>query len=394
MTWMALALLLGLVTVPADGPGDGPGAGSRDRARTTYVVALRRAPDGDAGRVGDQAARLARKYGGRIHHVYAAALRGFSATMTPAQARRLAADRRVARVEPNRVFTARTAVSRAGSVAPVTSWGLDRVNQRGLPLDGLALRGGSAAGVTAYVIDSGLRTTHTEFGGRAKHGFDAIESDSVAQDCFGHGTHVAATLGGATYGVAKDVGLVAVRVLDCDGTGTTADMVAGIDWVTRNATRPAVVNMSLQSGRSRVIDRAVRSSIASGLPYVVAAGNGGQDACRVSPAWVREAITVGASTRTDTRGAFSNRGRCLDLFAPGAEIPSAWNNDDNGIRTASGTSMASPHVAGAVALLLGAQPQATPAQLHRSLLSAATISDFDGGSPGRLLYIADSDDRR
>ncbi|MFI6393579.1 S8 family serine peptidase [Nonomuraea sp. NPDC050547] len=369
-----LALCLGLLAAP-------PVRGAVDR--DVFVVALRLPPDGDEAGVETQAAALAKQYGGEVHHIYASALRGFSASMSAEQAARLAADRRVATIEHNQVFTSQA-----------SPWGLDRVNQRRLPLDGIGVRGGSAAGVTAYVIDSGLRLSHTEFGGRARYGYDAVDSDLVAQDCYGHGTHVAGILGGATYGVAKDVQLVGVRVLDCAGYGTTAEIVAGIDWVTANARRPAVVNISLQSGRSSAIDRAVRSSIATGIPYVVSAGNQNADACEASPSGAREAITVGATTRADERAPFSNGGRCVDLFAPGVAVDSAWFTDDTSARSASGTSMATPHVSGAVALLLATSPRATPADIASVLMETSTrnvVSGLRRDTPNRLLYVGDTE---
>ncbi|WP_219825766.1 S8 family peptidase [Nonomuraea typhae] len=357
------------------------GVSAAASAAGTYVVALRRPPDGDVAGAEARAEAMTGRYGGRVHHVYASALRGFSVAMSADQAARLAANPRVAMVERNQVFSPQA-----------TPWGLDRVNQRNLPLDDVALRGGSASGVTAYVLDSGLRVTHSEFGGRAGHGYDALDDDLVADDCYGHGTHVAGILGGRTYGVAKDVGLVAVRVLDCAGFGTTADIVAGIDWVTRHAREPAVVNLSLQAGKSRAIDRAVRSSVATGLPYVVSAGNQGRDACDASPSGVAEAITVGASTDADERAPFSNDGRCVDLFAPGAAIPSAWITDDESSFTVSGTSMAAPHVAGAVALMLAGRPGSTPADIAARLAEESTknvISGLRGESPNRLLFVED-----
>ncbi|WP_206184459.1 S8 family peptidase [Thermoactinospora rubra] len=328
------------------------------------------------------AADLAVRHNGVLQHVYTSAIQGFSLRMRSADAMALAMDSRVAVIEPNRPL-------RAGA-AP--SWGLDRVNQRSLPLDGRRVHGPSASGVTAYVIDSGVRVTHRDFGGRARHGYDAVDRDPVADDCSGHGTHVAGTLAGRRYGVARDAAVVAVRVLDCEGRGTTADVVAGIDWVTRNARLPAVANVSILGSPGDILDTAVANSIAEGITYVVAAGNSDEDACGSSPARVGAALTVGATTASDTRAPFSNWGRCVDLFAPGALITSAWNTGDGASSTLSGTSMAAPHVAGAAALLLAIHPSATPAQVAQMLIGQATggaLSDVGAGSPNLLLYAED-----
>jgi len=247
----------------------------------------------------------------------------------------------------------------------------------------------SAAGVTAYVLDSGLRTTHQQFGGRASNGADFIDRTVAANnDCKGHGTHVAGTIGGSTYGVAKDVKLVGVRVLDCKGSGPYSAIIAGVDWVTAHAVKPAVANMSLGGTTSKALDDAVNRSIAKGVTYVVAAGNDNRDACAQSPARTPAAITVGATDNTDARASFSNWGSCLDLFAPGARIVSADSTSNTGTKSMSGTSMASPHVAGAAALVLAAHPTWTPAQVRDELAGRASTGVRNGGksSPDRLLY--------
>ena len=339
----------------------------------SYIVTLQ---PGEA--VSTEAQRLVRRHGGSVRENFTAAVRGFHATMTRTQARRLAADPAVKSVEQDAKIT-------ADAVQTNPTWGLDRIDQAALPLS-KSYTHRSAAGVTAYVLDTGIRVTSQEFGGRARDGYDAVDKDTVAQDCNGHGTHVAGTIGGAKYGVAKDVKLVGVRVLDCTGSGSYSAIIAGVDWVTKNAVKPAVANMSLGGSTSKTLDDAVRKSIASGVTYALAAGNENKDACQQSPARQPDAITVAATDSTDTRAAFSNFGTCVDIFAPGVKITSASNKSDNGIATMSGTSMASPHVAGAAALMLGANPKLTPQQVRDALVADASTKIQDrAGSPAKLL---------
>ncbi|MDQ0943421.1 subtilisin family serine protease [Streptomyces sp. V1I1] len=320
-------------------------------------------------------------------HTYRSVLEGFSTTMSRAKAAELAADPRVAYVEQN--STVRLNETQANA-----TWGLDRVDQRNLPLSKSYTYNTSASNVNAYIIDTGIRTSHSEFGGRASVGTDTVGGGQNGQDCQGHGTHVAGTVGGKTYGVAKGVKLIAVRVLDCSGSGTTAGVIAGVDWVTANAKKPAVANMSLGGSANTSLDNAVKKSIASGVSYAIAAGNGiilglPANACNYSPARVPEAITVGATDSSDRRASFSNYGTCLDLFAPGVNITSAWKDNDTATNTISGTSMATPHTVGVAALYLSTHATATPAQVRDALVNNATsgkVQDPRTGSPNKLLY--------
>jgi subtilisin family serine protease len=335
----------------------------------SYIVVLK-----DNGMARDavrgNADGLVGRYGGKIGFTYRAALKGFSATMTQKQAKRVAADPAVAYVEQDR-----TVQVLADQLNP-PSWGLDRVDQNDLPLNSKYSYGTEASNVTAYVIDTGINYDHSDFAGRATFGFDAFTDGRNGKDCQGHGTHVAGTVGGTTYGVAKKVKLKAVRVLNCQGGGSVSTEAAGVDWVTANAVLPAVANMSLYTGNvnepSRVLDDAVRASIRGGVTYVVAAGNFNDDSCKYSPQRVTETINVMASARTDARASFSSYGTCSDLFAPGQDIVSASYSNNSGTATMSGTSMASPHVAGAAALYLADNPAKTPAEVHRAILAAAT----------------------
>ncbi|GLZ30100.1 serine protease [Lentzea sp. NBRC 105346] len=335
----------------------------------------------------DVGSELTRKHGGKLRKAWSAALKGFSMEMTEEKAQRLAADDRVAYVEP--VIEMQVEETQSGA-----TWGLDRIDQKALPLDTKYNYATTAANVTAYILDTGIRFSHTEFGGRAVRGFDAIGDTYNGQDCQGHGTHVAGTVGGMTYGVAKQVKLVAVRVLNCQGSGTSEGIISGINWVTANAVKPAVVNMSLGGGVNSSLDQAVRNSIAAGITFAIAAGNGNssgvpQDACTLSPARVTEAITVGAIDKTDTKASFSNYGTCLDLFAPGVSITSSTMTSDTSSGLMSGTSMATPHVAGAAALYLAANPTATPLQVRDALVKAATpnmVKNPMTGSPNLKLY--------
>ncbi|HET7373484.1 MAG TPA: S8 family serine peptidase, partial [Gemmatimonadaceae bacterium] len=326
----------------------------------------------DVTDVADLAQQLAAAQGASIRFVYENALKGFAAQMSQAAADALARNPLVNYVEQDQVVNAITTETLSGG----SPWGIDRIDTRS-GLDSAYNYSLTGAGVTAYIIDTGILTSHTEFGGRASGGYTAISDGNGTNDCNGHGTHVSGTVGGSTYGVAKSVSLVAVRVLDCSGSGTVSGVIAGIDWVTAHHSTPAVANMSLGGGASSSLDDAVRNSIAAGVSYAIAAGNGNtagvaQDACNYSPARVAEAMTIGATDRTDTKASWSNYGSCVDWFAPGVGIKSAWNTSTTATNTISGTSMATPHTTGVAALYLQANPSATPTQVRDALFNAAT----------------------
>jgi len=332
--------------------------------------------------VSNMAGRMIPAGEGSVLDTYDTAIKGFVADLTPAGLAAVRANPSVAYVEQDQIVS--IDVTQTGA-----TWGLDRIDQRNLPLTTTYIYGRNGAGVNTYIIDTGILTSHTEFGGRALSGYTAINDGRGSSDCNGHGTHVAGTVGGTRYGVAKGVRLYAVRVLGCNGSGTNSGVIAGVNWVARNRIRPAVANMSLGGGYSLALNQAVAGAVAAGVSMAVAAGNSNTNACNSSPASEPSAITVGATTSSDARASFSNFGTCLDIFAPGASITSAWSTSNTAINTISGTSMAAPHVAGAAALFLAGSTTATPAQVTSALISRATLNKVTSagtGSPNRLLF--------
>lgn len=360
-----------------------------------YIVVFKNGVVGQVtgSRIQDVAVRVTAKHGGRVSHHYQHALRGLAMQLSRAERESLAADSEVAYIVPDGVVTAIADQSNA-------TWGIDRIDQRALPLNQTYSYLADGAGVHAYIIDTGINAAHTEFANgpsgasRVAAGYDFIDSDSDPTDCNGHGTHVAGTVAGTTYGVAKQATLHAVRVLNCSGSGTFSGVIAGIDWVTANHIGPAVANMSLGGSFNQAVNDAVTNSIASGVTYAIAAGNSSADACGHSPAATPNALTVGATDSTDTRASYSNYGTCVDIFAPGSSITSSWYTSTTATNTISGTSMASPHVAGVAALYLGLNPTAAPAQVASVLTSRSTagaVLSPGTGSPNRLLYSGNLD---
>jgi subtilisin family serine protease len=388
------ALLATAVTVAAVatlGPGTATAAPSAPllpvQGRSVpgqYVVVLKkpaRTAAGDQARTA--AVSSARSAGGTVTATFGRALNGFAARLSAEQLTRVRADAAVAYVTPDTVVRADTTQNNA-------IWGLDRTDQRNTAFDGRYRYAWTGSGVSAYVLDTGIRATHTQFGGRVGSGFTSINDGNGTNDCNGHGTHVSGTVGGSTYGIAKAVSLVPVRVLDCDGSGNTSTVIAGLDWVIANHTARSVANLSLSGPANQALDDAITATVTEGVTVGVAAGNNADDACQYSPARAPSAITVGATDITDSRDTgYSDYGTCVDLFAPGTDVTSAWYTSNTAAVTISGTSMATPHVVGVAALYLQAHPSATPAEVTAGIVDASTknvVTNRGTGSPNRLLY--------
>ena len=358
----------------ARGGSAGPIAGQ-------YIVRFR----DDEQDVDGEANNQASKHAGKVSRVYKSALKGMAIELTDAEATALRAEPSVLSVEQDQMLSINTTQSGA-------TWGISRLDQRTGPPDSFYAYNADGSGVTVYIIDTGINFTHTEYNGRAFTGIDEVTAGGTAADCNGHGSHVSGTVGGTTYGVAKKVKLIAVRVLDCAGSGSTSGVIAGIDWVTAqkkaNPGVPSAANMSLGGGASPTLNTAVENSVAAGVVYAIAAGNDGLNACNYSPASAPNAITVGATDINDGFASFSNRGSCVDINAPGVNITSSWMGSTTATNTISGTSMATPHVAGTIALYLQANPTATTAQVDAALKANASTTTVPSGTTNKLLYSA------
>ncbi|MEI1680331.1 S8 family peptidase [Acinetobacter baumannii] len=350
--------------------------------KNQYIVILNK----DAGPSKDFAQNIAKQHAGKILQSYDTVLKGFAIylpdTAGTAFIEAMKKNPNVLSVESD------TIVNIDATTQSNPDWGLDRIDQKALPLNSTYSYLQTGSGATAYIVDTGILSSHQEFSGRVLSGYTAISDGNGTTDCNGHGTHVAGTVGGTTYGVAKNVNLVPIRILGCDGSGASSNVIAGLDWILKNGKKPAVVNMSLGGATSSSLDSAVENLYNNGYVMVVAAGNSNTDACTSSPARVNKAITVAATDNTDTRASYSNYGSCVDIFAPGSQINSSWIGSNTATKILNGTSMATPHVAGVVAEMLQSTPTASPQTISTNLLNQASsnVVKNPSGSPNRLLY--------
>ncbi|WP_373882934.1 S8 family serine peptidase [Acinetobacter pittii] len=350
--------------------------------KNQYIIILNK----DVGSSNEFAQGIAKQHGGKVLQTYDAVLKGFAIYLPDvagtAFVEAMKKNPKVVSVENDTIMK----VDATTQSNP--DWGLDRIDQKNLPLDSAYSYLQTGSGTTAYIVDTGILSTHQQFSGRVLSGYTAISDGNGTSDCHGHGTHVAGTVGGSTYGVAKNVSLVPIRILGCDGSGASSNVIAGLDWILKNGKKPAVVNMSLGGEANASLDSAVENLFNNGYVMVVAAGNSNTDACSSSPARVSKAITVAATDSTDTRASYSNYGSCVDIFAPGSQINSSWIGSNTATKVLNGTSMATPHVVGVVAEMLQSTPTATPQTISTNLLNQASnnVVKNPSGSPNRLLY--------
>lgn len=350
--------------------------------KNQYIVILNK----DVGSSNEFAQGIAKQHGGRVLQTYDAVLKGFAIYLPDvagtAFVEAMKKNPKVGSVEND------TIMKIDATTQSNPDWGLDRIDQKNLPLDSAYSYSQTGSGTTAYIVDTGILSTHQQFSGRVLSGYTAISDGNGTSDCHGHGTHVAGTVGGSTYGVAKNVSLVPIRILGCDGSGASSNVIAGLDWILKNGKKPAVVNMSLGGEANASLDSAVENLFNNGYVMVVAAGNSNTDACSTSPARVSKAITVAATDSTDTRASYSNYGSCVDIFAPGSQINSSWIGSNTATKVLNGTSMATPHVVGVVAEMLQSTPTTTPQTISTNLLNQASsnVVKNPSGSPNRLLY--------
>ncbi len=350
--------------------------------KNQYIVILNK----DAGPSNDFAKNIAKQHGGKVLQTYDTVLKGFAVYLPEAAGTAFV---EAMKKNPNVLSVENDTIMKIDATTQSNpDWGLDRIDQKTLPLNSAYSYLQTGSGTTAYIVDTGILSTHQQFSGRVLSGYTAISDGNGTTDCNGHGTHVAGTVGGSMYGVAKNVSLVPIRILGCDGSGASSNVIAGLDWILKNGKKPAVVNMSLGGDANTSLDSAVENLFNNGYVMVVAAGNSNTDACSSSPARVSKAITVAATDNTDTRASYSNYGSCVDIFAPGSQINSSWIGNNTATKILNGTSMATPHVAGVVAEMLQSTPNATPQTISTNLVNQASsnVVKNPSGSPNRLLY--------